>query len=169
MNYSMKGTPEERVQKLTDYLTYLHRREDAVVKNKTGDTFCSNCYQAAPRTPENEGYSNCCHATIIGKAEATVMIRAECEKTSQDLLIAKKMVDREAGIATRRSPQATAARTSAPAAAEGGPITVTIIKKNADPITRQFPEAKKARKWLRDQGLSISDGTKDGNNWKIVA
>ena len=129
---------------------YLHRRKTAIEKNKTGDRFCSECFQAT-MDPEG-GFTTCCEGLGFSrsKGDALFMINAEINKEA--LLMAK---ERERKV-----------RTDSKAAEKGASNEEAILLIWNGKETKHS-SAKKARKYLRDHNHSVAEITKDGNTWYL--
>lgn len=180
-HFAITGKPEEQVNTLLSYHTYLVRREvaiEAIIRQKRTEWLCTNCYDAVLTEEQEE--TNCCHKPATSDAEWLLRRLVEERKAvSEDLVKARRGIPEIQKAEAERRQLEHEARKNRPAKSQEqsggqndddttGPVTVTVTGGKEGKIEKSFNDDKHARKWLREQGLSIRNGTKDGNHWIIA-
>ncbi len=123
--------------------TYFHNRLMAIEKNHGLDDFCSLCFKPVGK----RGITDCpdCGGGVVRQETAFQLCKDLTVTIGADLRAAKVHPTMGTGIPTDPDE----------------PVTIHLIDGN---VTK-YPSAKRARKWLRDHGLSVQDFTKKGNDW----
>lgn len=138
---------------LENRLNHLFDRRHFIGKNKMGDVFCGSCFRATQPGIE----SHCCSAPVIDKLTALERVKEQIIVVSDFLEEVKKQPKPEKKPA--EPVESTGGESSG---SDDEPVTVLLPGE-----TLHFSSARKARKALRDRGLSVTQAFKAGNLWKF--
>lgn len=132
-------------------LDYLQKRREAIRKNKGTDLFCLECFQANPLTT-----SQCmfCDTPPVGNRE--------------EALTAIEEQIQEARSRMNRPPKKDHSWKGSVLPGYEYHPSDEDVKVYVDGSLVFTGPPKRARKFLRSRGLSITDGVKDGQEWYII-
>lgn len=152
---------QQTLDELRTMLEYKHRRLTAILKNKGLDRFCSSCYQ-----PSDTNQCHYCGGSTLEISEARSKIEEEISAIADLIKLSKVRTDEGRSVFSTK-------REKDPADPEDGTteglaqILVMIINKQGEQTSHNFTDPRKARKWLRDQNLSVRDAIRIGQTWTI--
>lgn len=136
---------------------YLYKRRAAIERNHGTDEFCSACYQANPIGLEE---SYCCGAIPLDRVEALIAIDHSIQEVVHEIKRENESsrVRNDIRDCTTHHNHLRFRNDST-----SGVVNVYID----DVLSLSNSDPKRARKWLRSRGLSITNGEKRGNDWYL--
>lgn len=153
-SYNLPLGSSDRIAMIKEQLEALHRVHITLLKAKPelDPYYCSLCLRSTGSEQES---SECHQEKVITLEEARIQVTDMMADLSLELM---KIKGSSPSKGSRRRDKGDGTRTD-----KGLPVTIFV-----DNILKgTFQSAKKARKWLRNQGLTVREARKDGQNWYL--